>query len=214
MNQALILGGLIVVSVIMVLYSLMPAKKDDREKILRRMSGRGKDGDLSKGPVKSAKTSATKQVIDKVASKAMKPVMPKSDEEMSTLRQKMAQAGFRHDSATSVFLASKTILGVGLAGLSMLFAWGSGQQTIRARVARQPAGLVERLSALEGVRDVTLEETELRVDLTAGDDSRERLAAEIVASGAGLLELERERASLEEVFLDLVTEERDGEAAA
>lgn len=129
MNETLILGGLVVVSVIMVLYALIPAKKDDREKILRRMSGRRKDSEKLAGPVKAQKESATKQMINKVAPLAMKPIMPKSEEEMSTLRQKMARAGFRAESAARIFLASKTILGVGLAGLSVLLAWGGGQQT-------------------------------------------------------------------------------------
>jgi len=129
MNEALILGGLVVVSAIMILYSLMPAKKDDREKILRRMSGRRSDNDATRGPIKSQKGSTAQQMMEKVAPLAMKPVMPKSDEDMTTLRQRMAQAGFRHDSATRVFLASKTILGAGLAGLAMLLAWGTGQQT-------------------------------------------------------------------------------------
>jgi tight adherence protein C len=130
MNEVYILGGLVVVSVIMILYSLMPAKKDDREKILRRMSGKRQDGKVAGGQAKPQKGSAAKQMIDKVAPHlAVKPVMPKSEEDMTTLRQKLAQAGFRHDSVTTVFLASKTVLGVGLAGLSMLLAWGSGQET-------------------------------------------------------------------------------------
>lgn len=129
MNEVLILGGLVVVSAIMILYSLMPAKKDDRDKILQRMSGRRSDNDVAKGPIKSQKGSTAQQMMEKVAPLAMKPVMPKSDEDMTTLRQRMSQAGFRHDSAARVFLASKTILGAGLGGLAMLLAWGTGQQT-------------------------------------------------------------------------------------
>ena len=116
MNEALILGGLVVVSAIMILYSLMPAKKNDRDKILQRMSGRRDEGGSGGSLVKQRKKkSEAKQVMDKVPEFAIKPVMP-SEEDMSTLRQRMAQAGFRHDSATRVFPASKTILGAGLAG--------------------------------------------------------------------------------------------------
>ena len=41
--------------------------------------------------------------------------MPKSDEEMSRLRVKLANAGFRRESAPGAFLASKTLLAVGVA---------------------------------------------------------------------------------------------------
>jgi ABC-2 type transport system ATP-binding protein len=83
-------------------------------------------------------------------------------------------------------------------------------KTFRLEVARDTADLAGRLSALEGVGRVLREEEgvyELRV--RAEEQVRERLASEVVASGAGLLELSRKTASLEEVFLQLVTEEEE-----
>jgi ABC-2 type transport system ATP-binding protein len=81
-------------------------------------------------------------------------------------------------------------------------------QGIRLRTAREAAGLDARLAALPGVRDVRRDgETTLVLTLDGGDETRERVVAETVASGAGVVELARQTASLEEVFLKIVTHE-------
>ena len=85
---------------------------------------------------------------------------------------------------------------------------------VRLRVARDLPGLAERLAAVPGVQDVAQPSPgTFAVRTPGGDDACERVAAAAIASGAGLLELTRERASLEDVFLDLVTEEPE-EASA
>ena len=87
-------------------------------------------------------------------------------------------------------------------------------ETLRVRVARDSDGVAEQLTATPGVTAVTATgggAYTVRVD--CGDEARERLAAAMVRSGAGLIELSRERASLEDVFLKLVTDE-SAEAAA
>ena len=117
MNEMALFGLLIVVSVVMVFYSLFSGKDGIKEQVLRRLSGKRspKDSVLSKD---KEKRSAAKEVLEKVAPIAMKPVMPKSDEEMTTLKCKLAQGGFRGESAVRYFLASKTITGLSLAILS------------------------------------------------------------------------------------------------
>ena len=86
---------------------------------------------------------------------------------------------------------------------------GLGQsETIRFQVSRELNGFEGLIAALEGVEDFArLEPCVYTVRLGGGDTARERLAALVVDSGAGLLEMSRERATLEEVFLRLVTEE-------
>ncbi len=86
---------------------------------------------------------------------------------------------------------------------------GLGQsESVRLRVSRDDGGLSARLAGVVGVRAVDRERDGLyRVQLQDGDATRERLAAEVVAAGAGLLEMTREKATLEEVFLRLVTDE-------
>jgi ABC-2 type transport system ATP-binding protein len=81
-------------------------------------------------------------------------------------------------------------------------------QSVRLRFARADASLATRLGATPGVREVRADtDGSFVVRADAGDDARERIAAEAVASGAGLLEMARQTATLEEVFLRLVTEE-------
>ena len=118
MNETAILLVLIVISAALVIYSLWPNNKDEQEKLLRRMAGKATDKESHL--LKNAKGSAARQVMEKVAPLAMRPVMPKNDAEMSTLREKLAQAGFRRESATRYFLASKTIAGISLLLLGVL----------------------------------------------------------------------------------------------
>ena len=83
-----------------------------------------------------------------------------------------------------------------------------------AELKRPAAELESRLSALRGVSRVRIgDDSRLEVHIEAGEETRERLSAEIVASGAGLLEMTRQTATLEEGFLKLVTEESVPEVA-
>jgi ABC-2 type transport system ATP-binding protein len=87
-------------------------------------------------------------------------------------------------------------------------------QTLRVRVARDAADLAARLAAVPGVAEATRDgASSYMVRVDGGEDAGERIAAAVVASGAGLIELSRQRASLEEIFLNIVTEE-PGEAVA
>jgi len=87
-------------------------------------------------------------------------------------------------------------------------------QTVRLRVARDQDDLAARLAAVPGVAEARREAPATYLArLQGGDEARERVAAAVVAAGAGLLELARERASLEEIFLKLVTDEKGEEAA-
>jgi ABC-2 type transport system ATP-binding protein len=85
-------------------------------------------------------------------------------------------------------------------------------ETVVVRVARDGDGLAAGLSAVEGVHDVDREGPgSYRVRMARDPKVREALATNVVASGAGLVELTCLKASLEEVFLHLVTDEVEGE---
>jgi tight adherence protein C len=73
-----------------------------------------------------AKESVAKRVMDTVAPIAVHPAMKQNAEEMSRLRMKLANAGFRGESAPTTFLASKTVVAVclGIAGLTFAMAKG------------------------------------------------------------------------------------------
>ena len=91
-------------------------------------------------------------------------------------------------------------------------------RTVRLRVARPSTALDERLRAIEGVRDVQVDAEGMRdVRFEAREETRERVAQAVVDSGAGLLEMVPQIATLEQVFLKLVTvedESGDGGVAA
>ncbi|MGB6065032.1 MAG: ATP-binding cassette domain-containing protein [Desulfomonilaceae bacterium] len=87
-------------------------------------------------------------------------------------------------------------------------------------VVRAPADQVKLfLSALKGVRSVvpsgpaTDGETEVVVETAADADVRPELARAILSKGWDLLELRPIHVSLEDVFIDLVTEETEDEAS-
>lgn len=129
MQEMLILGVLVCASIAMIAYSLWPARRQEEDDVLRRLSGKRMRPDGQGGIANPETKSAARQVLEKVAPIAMKPVMPRSDEEMSTLREKLAQAGFRREYASRYFLASKTILGAALAVVSLLIGFGGGYET-------------------------------------------------------------------------------------
>ena len=114
MSELTILGILVVVSVGLIIYALLPAKDDKDSHLRRRMAG--KRSDQPENPFAPKRDSSTaKEVMEKVAPLAMKPVMPGSEEEMTALRDKLSQAGFRRETAVRYFLASKTIVAIILA---------------------------------------------------------------------------------------------------
>ncbi len=98
-----------------------------------------------------------------------------------------------------------------IAGLTQGLSRG---ETVKVRVRNLSEDLPGRLKALDGVREVESQANgEMLVRVDDDEAVRERIASTVVNAGAGLLELSREAATLEEVFLKLVTEEQEGEAA-
>lgn len=124
----LILGGMVVVAVGMIVYALMPGKKDESEIVNRRTAGLGKDQDPREIQARAKQRAASNSVFAKAAPLLSRPVMPKDAKEQSTLRAKLASAGLRMESATSVFLASKMV-GAAAGGLvGALLAISSGKE--------------------------------------------------------------------------------------
>jgi len=126
MNEMVLLGIMVMISIGMIIYALMPRKsEDDQEHLLRRMSGRRAHQE-SDTITRSSQVSTARQMLERVAPYAMKPVMPKSDEEMSNLREKLAQAGLRRETSVRYFLASKTLIGILLAVAALVVCWSKG----------------------------------------------------------------------------------------
>ena len=121
------LAALVVVSVALIVYALLPNRKqEEQETIRRRMTGKKSSENSIEGLRLQAKESMAKKMMQKVAPIAVRPVMPKNAEEMSKLRIKMSNAGFRKENAPTLFLASKTILAGGLALVALTYAVAQG----------------------------------------------------------------------------------------
>jgi tight adherence protein C len=113
----------------MIIYSLWPKGDEEEEAVLRRMKGQKATDDVDQK--RTSRAAAATDFVKKVAPIAVRPVMPKSDEEMSNLRVRLSNAGFRHESVVTFFLASKTLLGIGLGALALFFTWSAGHETQR-----------------------------------------------------------------------------------
>jgi ABC-2 type transport system ATP-binding protein len=82
-------------------------------------------------------------------------------------------------------------------------------------VGFRQAPVVSEVERLPGVRGVTLlEPTRLRVHHEPGTDPTEAIVALATARGWGLQEIGPERASLEQIFLELTTAESQAPEAA
>ncbi|MCP4248827.1 MAG: type II secretion system F family protein, partial [bacterium] len=122
---------MVVASVALIAYSVLPRKQDDQETILRRMTGK-RATDETELLRKQAKDSVAQKLVEKMAPFATRPVMPKNAEELSKLNVKLANAGLRRDNASTLFLASKTIVGglCGVATLTYMLSTGADLQHI------------------------------------------------------------------------------------
>lgn len=130
MTAYYVVGALVVISIVLVVYSLWPAQSQDEEAIKRRMTGR-RTGPNVADLRKQAKDSVAKKVVDTVAPIAMRP-MAKDAEQMSKLRQKLANAGYRSESAVTTFLASKTVIAVLLGLAAAAYVWAKGSTMVNA----------------------------------------------------------------------------------
>jgi len=123
--ELLLIALLLGISVGLIAYGLLPSRKQREGQILRRVAGKsGEDKLAGRGGRRSS--SAAGNLVKKAAPILSKPVMPKTQQEQSTLRMKLARAGFRGDVAPTLFLASKMVLAAVLAVLGLIVGLGAG----------------------------------------------------------------------------------------
>ncbi len=135
------LGGLIAVSIVLVVYALWPKGTKEGEAIKRRMTGRKAQDDISAARRK-AKDSVAKKVMDTVAPIAVHPMMTHDAEQMSKLRSRLSTAGYRSESAPTTFLASKTVVAACVGIGAVAFCWAKGYSlTSGAGIVMIAAGL-------------------------------------------------------------------------
>ncbi|MFO0839692.1 MAG: type II secretion system F family protein [Phycisphaerae bacterium] len=110
---ALLVGG----AAALLIYSVMPRKSDSRDAVKRRLSGQRTVEESASAITKEARSRATEALVKKATPMLTRIIMPVSAEEQTQMRLKLATAGFRHRSAQTVFLASKTaFMAAGLIG--------------------------------------------------------------------------------------------------
>ena len=83
----------------------------------------------------------------------------------------------------------------------------SGSKRIRLEVEGSAERVIERLRQVEGVLQVSYEDSHYIVECSAGQDARGKIIQTIVQGGWTLLSLESIEMSLEDIFLKLTTEE-------
>jgi tight adherence protein C len=112
MNANLLtLGFLVVLAVGLIVYSLRPRKREERDVVKRRLWGRR--GTNEEVQIRAqARESATGEFMRRAAPMLSKLVMPSSDQAENNMRLKLANAGFRRPHAQTLFLASKSVLAV------------------------------------------------------------------------------------------------------
>jgi tight adherence protein C len=125
--EVIIIGILVVISIGLILYALLPSAREQKQTVLRRLSGK-KAVDERAALQKKAKASAARRFADKLAPRLAKPG---SEQTVNNLKLKLANAGLRSEGYPALFVASKTVLGLGLGGLTFLLATGSGHPMSR-----------------------------------------------------------------------------------
>jgi tight adherence protein C len=114
-----VLGG---IAAALVLYSLWPNKREKQDRVQRRSAGLAAQRDSEQLKEKARRRAVAPRILEKAAPLLSRPVMPKNASEQSTLRAKLVSAGYRRESALMIFLASKTIGGLSLAGVGLAYA--------------------------------------------------------------------------------------------
>ena len=98
----------------LVVYSMTPKWRESRDAVKRRLEGHKQQDDVQQIKDK-ARATATEKIVTKATPMLSRLIMPLSETDLNQLRVKLMQAGYRQRGAQTVFLASKTIVGVVLA---------------------------------------------------------------------------------------------------
>ncbi len=123
-----LLGGMVVVAVAMVVYGLLPKDSDRADAVKRRTAGLSADQDLVTLQGKARQRALKPSVMERAAPILSRPVMPKNEAEQSTLKARLASAGYRRESVAAVYLASKTIAAIVLGLTAAFYAMGMGKE--------------------------------------------------------------------------------------
>ena len=83
---------------------------------------------------------------------------------------------------------------------------GKGSALIKIEIKNEPSSLKEKLQSLDSVVAVKSEGGKIDIEVRGDADIRAEVAKTVVESGAGLLALERQETSLEDIFIKLTNQ--------
>jgi len=103
----IVIFALFGIAIGLIIYSVMPRKRNARDSVKRRLQGR-RAVDEKGGIRKQAEENVREQFVKKASPMLSRLIMPTSEENQSLLRAKFTQAGYRNRQAPTIFLATKT----------------------------------------------------------------------------------------------------------
>lgn len=110
-TDLMLIAGLVIGAIGLIVYSLWPQRREDEDAVRRRLSGR-RGTEESNDISQQARERAGADLMKKATPLLQRIVMPTSDEEQTNLRLRLTSAGYRGPQAQTVFLGSKTVLGI------------------------------------------------------------------------------------------------------
>lgn len=122
--RTLLIGaGAVVICVATIVYALISSRRSDVEAIDRRLGAGESDAKRAMELRRLAKQRSSDKFMDRLKTVAPRLAAPASEEEQSRLRKKLVAAGIRTETAPMIFLASKTLLGLIVAALTLFLTW-------------------------------------------------------------------------------------------
>jgi tight adherence protein C len=100
---------LLTASLGLIVYSLFPRRRDERDAVKRRLTG-GRGVDEVAEIRDKARASAAVRLVKRATPMLSRLILPGAEQGPTILRTKLANAGFRRPQAQTFFLASKTVL--------------------------------------------------------------------------------------------------------
>ncbi|QDV90292.1 Bacterial type II secretion system protein F domain protein [Phycisphaerae bacterium RAS2] len=129
MSELMMLGILVAVAIGLVIYSLLPNRGEQAESVRRRAMGLSGDDDTASAKERARKNAGNKSMLEMAAPILSRPMMPKTEQEQSSLRAKLASAGYRRESIVMMFLASKIIVGGAMGITAFLYSSALGAES-------------------------------------------------------------------------------------
>lgn len=112
-----------VVAIAALVFALWPKGKSESAEIDRRLGVDDRGKRDTSAEARRLVKSQSPTLVDTFKSMAPRIAAPLSDEDQSKLKQRLLSGGFRSETAPLVFLASKTVLGVVVAGITFFLTW-------------------------------------------------------------------------------------------